>query len=369
MLSTTRPTASLPTLRVDPRPAYEFILSLIAFATPQRVDSYDVGPEWFERTGAKVTDDLRQQIERLTHGCEHLLCRPFGLAHDLQPPASAEAFIDAIEGLEPATLRLTLLGYYAKRIRRRVPPEVILAAAEGDASAERRLVADASDGPECERALSATLAADPPELQALMVDVLRGWRDAAWDDHLAEAWPVIEREADRLRALAAQMPVDRLVNLATNGAEVLPAPGIDTVELYPTWVLRPWTIQWEHDSTLILGVPVAADQLSADPDEPPEQLVRLSRALGDERRLRILRRLTTGDYSLQELSEHFDIPKTTLLHHLVILRSVGIVRVAAGANGRYSLRPGMPLELHRLLDGYLPAVRTDASGAELSVRP
>jgi DNA-binding transcriptional ArsR family regulator len=362
MLTTTRPAGSLPTLRVDPRPAYEFILSLIAFATPQRVDSYDIGPQWFERIGATVTDDLGDRISRLTRGCEHLVCRLFGIAHDLEPPASADALIESVERLDPATLRLTLLGYYAKRTRRRVPPDVIAAAAHGDPSAQRRLVADASDGPECERALAATLAAEPAAVHALLLEVLRGWRDAAWDEHLAEAWPVIEREADRLRALAEQMPVDQLVNQATNGAEVLPAPGIETVELYPTWVLRPWTIQWEHESTLILGVPVPPEHLSADPDEPPDRLVRLTRALGDERRLRILRRLTTGDYSLQELSDHFAMPKTTLLHHLVILRAVGIVRVAAGANGRYSLRPGMPLELHRLLDSYLPAVRTDASG-------
>jgi DNA-binding transcriptional ArsR family regulator len=361
MLSTTRPTGSLPRLRVDARPAYEFILTLIAFVTPDRVDSYDVGPEWFERTGARVTEALRGRIERLTQGCEHLVCRLFGLAHDVDPPASADALIEAVDPLDPATLRLTLLGYYARRTRRRVPPELILAAAEGDTSAQRRLVADASDGPECERALSTTLATEPVALHTLVLEVLRGWRDAVWDMHLAEAWPVIEREADRLRAMSTHTPVDKLVSQATNGADILPAPGIDLVELYPTWVLRPWTIQWEHDSTLIIGVPVPPGQLSADPDEPPERLVQLSRALGDGRRLRVLRRLTTGDYSLQELSEYFDIPKTTLLHHLVILRSVGIVRVGPGANGRYSLRPGMPLELHRLLDGYLPAVRTDAS--------
>lgn len=364
MLTTTRPAGSVPTLRVDPRPAYEFILSLVAYATPQRVDSYDIGPEWFQRIGAVVSDELRERIARVTRGCEHLLCRLFGIAHGLEPPASADALIEAVERLDPARLRLTLLGYYAKRTRRRVPPDVIAAAAEGDASAQRRLVADASDGPECERALAATLATEPAALHALLLEVLRGWRDAAWDEHLDTAWPVIEREADRLRALAAQMPVDRLVNEATSGADVLPAPGIDTVEIYPTWVLRPWTIQWEHESTLILGVSVPPEQLSADPDEPPDRLVRLTRALGDERRLRILRRLTAGDYSLQELSDHFAIPKTTLLHHLVILRSVGIVRVAAGSNGRYSLRPGMPLELHRLLDGYLPAVRTEAPATE-----
>jgi DNA-binding transcriptional ArsR family regulator len=363
VLRTIRPTYSVPALRVTARPAYEFLLSLVAFATPQRVDSYDVGPDWFERMGAKVGNQLRSQVERLTHGCEHLVCRLYGLAHDLDTPGSAEALIDAVDLLNPATLRLTLLGYYAKRTRRRVPAEVILAAAKGDVSAQRRLVADASDGPECEHAFAEALAAEPHDFHRLVIEVLRGWRAAAWDELLAEAWPVIEREADRLRAAATEMPIDRLLNQATNGAEVLPAPGVDLVEVFPTWVIRPWTVQWEHESTLLLGVPVPPEQLSADPDEPPERLVRLSRALGDERRLRILRRLTTGDYSLQELAEYFRMPKTTLLHHLVMLRSVGIVRVSPGPNGKYSLRAGMPLELSRLLDRYLPASGTNSPGS------
>lgn len=99
-----------------------------------------------------------------------------------------------------------------------------------------------------------------------------------------------------------------------------------------------------------------------------DSLVRLTRALGDDRRLRILRRLTNGDYSLQELAEYFQMPKTTLLHHLVILRSVGIVRVSPGANGKYSLRAGMPLELSRLLDRYLPASLTSSSRPTSSLR-
>jgi len=365
MLRTTWPTGAPVTLRVDPRPAYEFILSLMAYATPHRVDSYDVGPEWFARVDARVPAGFPEQLRALTHGCEHELCRLFALAHDLEPPASADALIEAVERLEPEKLRLTLLGYYARRTRRRVAPEIILAAASGDGSAQRRLMTDASDGPECERATAAILAATPKALHALVLNVLRGWRASVWDDHLAEAWPVIEREAERLQAASSEMPAERLISQATNGVDVLPAAGIEHVEMYPTWVLRPWTVQWEHESTLILGVPVPPEQLSADPDEPPERLVGVARALGDERRLRILRRLTTGEYSLLELSEHFGIPKTTLLHHLVILRSVGIIGVGAGPNGRYSLRPGMPLELHRLLDAYLPAVSSDRSDSAL----
>jgi DNA-binding transcriptional ArsR family regulator len=137
---------------------------------------------------------------------------------------------------------------------------------------------------------------------------------------------------------------------------VVAEPGTEVIELFPQWVLRPWNVFWEHGTAQIIGVPIPAEHASADPDEPPDRLVNLARALGDERRLRILRRLTTGSYSLQDLADHFGIPKTTLLHHLVILRSAGIVRVGPGPLGKYSLRPEMPLELHRLLDGYLPPV-------------
>jgi DNA-binding transcriptional ArsR family regulator len=104
-------------------------------------------------------------------------------------------------------------------------------------------------------------------------------------------------------------------------------------------------------------LPVDRAQVRSDPETPPAELVAMAKALGDERRLRVLRRLTVGSASLQELAEHFAIPKTTLLHHLVILRSAGIVRVGPGANGRYSLRATVPSDLHRLLDAYLPAVR------------
>jgi DNA-binding transcriptional ArsR family regulator len=152
---------------------------------------------------------------------------------------------------------------------------------------------------------------------------------------------------------------------AANGADIVPAPGIDDIEVFPTWVLRPWDVFWEQDDTMLVGVGVQDREPSGDPDAPPDQLVRLAKALGDERRLRVLRRLLTRSSTLQELAEHLGTPKTTLLHHLVILRSAGIVRVGPTAQGRYSLRPGVARELHRLLDAYLPMVPPDGDGVTL----
>jgi DNA-binding transcriptional ArsR family regulator len=350
------------TLRIERRDAYEFLLTLTAYATPYRVDSYDVGAAWFDRVDDAVGAEHRETLRGLTGGCEHILVRFFSLAHDLSAPGTTAQLLEAVEALDPADVRLYLLGYYSKRTRRRVAPDVIKAAASGDRAASRTFLTDAADGPECSLALGALLAADPDDLRNRLVEALRGWDASVFRDHIEVVGPLLEREVDRLRRRAAEGPERDFLIEATNGAEVVAEPGTDVIEVFPQWALRPWNVFWEHGTAQIIGVPIPAQHASADPDEPPDRLVHLAKALGDERRLRILRRLTEGSFTLQELADHFGTPKTTLLHHLVLLRSAGIVRVGPGPLGKYSLRPEMPLELHRLLDGYLPAIPRPRNG-------
>ena len=95
--------------------------------------------------------------------------------------------------------------------------------------------------------------------------------------------------------------------------------------------------------------------LNAEPGVPPPHLLRLVRALADERRLSILKRLTTGNYTLQELATHFGVGNTTILHHLVILRSAGLVRLNAGTPKQYILTPQVAFQLSSLLEEYLRA--------------
>ena len=344
------------TVRIERRDAYEYLLTLAAYATPYRVDSYDVGPAWFQRVDATAATGDRETIRNLSAGCEHVLVRLFGVAHDLPAPGTSAQLLAAIDALPAVDLRLTLLGYYSKRTRRRVSPEVMLAASNGDAAASRTFLAEAPDGPECATALTGILATDASDLREHLIGALQAWDSVVFAAHLDHVGPILEREVDRLRRRATEISERDLLLEATNGAEVVAEPGTETIALFPHWVLRPWNVFWEHGTSQIIGAPVPAEHASADPEDPPDRLVALAKALGDERRLRILRRLTVTPASLQELSDHFEIPKTTLLHHLVILRSAGIIRAGPGATPKYSLRAEMPLELHRLLDGYLPPV-------------
>jgi DNA-binding transcriptional ArsR family regulator len=343
-------------LVISARSSYEFLLGLTAFVTPHRVDSYDIGPGWFSDAEARLGSEEAKRLRGLNAGCEHVLMRFLSVAHDLPAPGSASDLLNRLEELPAEDLRLTLLGYYSKRTRRRTTPEVIAAAAAGDPEAQREFVTSTADGPECEATLRSLLQTPPADLRAFVLERLVTWRDRVFADQIVSIAPILEREVDRLRQRATEVGQERFLEEATNGVAVVAEPGIDTIELFPQWALRPWNVYWEHGSAQIVGVAVPAERASADPDEPPDRLVSLAKALGDERRLRILRRLASGSYTLQELSEHFEIPKTTLLHHLVILRAAGIVRVGAGTSGRYSLRHDVPRELARLLDAYLPIV-------------
>ncbi len=90
----------------------------------------------------------------------------------------------------------------------------------------------------------------------------------------------------------------------------------------------------------------------------------LYKALGDERRLRMLSILNEGDAGLMEIAERVDLAKSTTHHHLRILRSAGLVRVTVGENKSYSLRrEGVP-EAARLLDAYLTTPAAAAAAAE-----
>jgi DNA-binding transcriptional ArsR family regulator len=346
-------------LVIAARPAYEFLLGVTAFVTPHRVDSYEIGPAWFTDAEAALGPADTDGLRAISSGCEHVFVRLLSTAHDLPAPGGASDLMATLEAMSADDLRLTLLGYYSKRTRRRTTPEEILAAASGDPDAQRSFVTSTADGPECEAALQFLLGHRPVDLQAAVIDRLASWKDRVFTAQMAAIGPILEREVDRLRHRAADLGQDRFLEEATTGSAVVAEPGTDTIELFPHWALRPWNVYWEHGSAQIVGVPVPAEHASADPDDPPDRLVSLAKALGDERRLRILRRLTVGSYTLQELSDHFAIPKTTLLHHLVMLRAAGIVRVGPGTAGRYSLRPEVPRELQRLLESYLPVVPSD----------
>jgi len=313
---------------------------------------YEVGNEWLDAVRTKAGPDLLAAIDQFSPHCK-IWERLLGLAYDCPPPRDALSLIAHIEALDPFELRLHLFGYYQRRSRRTTPLDIILQAAEGDQEAQRQFLKTSfPDDANWQEALRKFFSMDTETTKARLLHILKRWYDRVFCYQEQQILPILERDAEAKRAMKQTMTVERLVETATSGLEYVPEPGFRKVLLVPSYILRPWNVPWEYQDIKIFCYPVADESVLEDSKVPPVRLVRLYKALADERRLCILKMLATRSYSLQELTDEFGIAKSTMHHHLATLQTAGLVR-ARPDDKLYSLRQGMLSEASELLNKYL----------------
>ncbi len=341
-----------PTIEIEYGLAYEFLLSLIVF-NEQGGYEYELGNEWFDTVRAKADPDLLQATALFHSNCNHVWHRLIGLVYDSDPPRDVPAFLAHFEEIEPLELRLHLLGYYQRSVRRSTPLDVIVQAAEGDVEAQRQVLKTSSpDDHDWQEFLHNLFSVDAEKTKSIVMDILQGWYEQVFRDLEPQVLPILERDLEAKRAMKPNMSAERLIETATNGLEYVPEPGLRKVLLIPSYVLRPWNEPCEYQDMKIFCYPVADESVTEDSNTPPVRLVRLFKALADERRLRILKMLMTRSYSLQEIADEFGVAKTTMHHHLGTLRTAGLVRAQSNEK-MYSLRHTMLPEVSELLNSYL----------------
>jgi len=150
--------------------------------------------------------------------------------------------------------------------------------------------------------------------------VLEAYRDEALDPAV-----VAELEAEAAAKNALDVSPAQLIALATPGYRYEPEPELPDVVLVPHKALSPWLLLCQHGRTRIICYPLP------EPQAVEDRLLALGRALGDEKRVRMLLRLTDGDASLAELAETAQVAKSTAHHHLAQLRAAGLVEMRGNA--------------------------------------
>ncbi len=345
-------------VEIEASPAYEFLMSLRAISEVEHHAEYEVGKEWFDDIRKKASPDLLALIEQFSfHSCEiweHML----GLVYDSPDPRDVPAFIAHIEAIDPLEIRLHMLGYYIRQHCRVTPPEIIFQAAQGDIEALRKLLKTSfPDDAEWQRTLRWLLSLEQLATKNLLLEIFHGWYDEVFREQESYIMPILARDVEAKLALKLTHSAEQLIEMAT-GWEYVPEPGIRRVVLVPSYIMRPWNSEVERHDTVIFCYPVAEESISADENVPPARLVKLAKALADERRLRILKKLATGSYTLQEMAEDLGVAKTTAHHHIITLRSAGLVRMNL-SDKRWSLRQYMVNNVGELLNTYLkePSLR------------
>jgi DNA-binding transcriptional ArsR family regulator len=340
------------TVQIEARPAYEFLMWLCVFTDMGDETNYEIGRAWFEAIRQKLSPLLLETIEQFSFYSHEMWEHISALAYTCPPPRDVPTLFAYLESIDPFELRLHMLGYYVRQHRRVTSPEVIYAAAQGDLEAQRKLIRSSfPEDTSWQKSLRWILSLEPTAAKERLLEIVHGWYNEVFREQEERVVSILMRDVEARRAAQATLTPEQLIEACT-GWEYVPEPGIRRVILVPSYILRPFNGDAESGDTRIFYFPVADESINADASAPPERLMRMAKALADERRLRILRKLSGGSYTLQEIADDLGAAKTTIHHHLILLRSAGLVRMRM-SDKRYSLRQDAFDHLEDLLKGYL----------------
>ena len=298
--------------------AYELMLSLSSFVTDKPHSNLELGPLWARSVQAQLPPEATNILSRkaasrvFKNDCDLLTL----FVHACPGERSAAAFLDWFAQLTAGT------AYEAVTA---ITPD---------------------SGPHLPR--------DFLTWRDFVLDMLGVWH-AAYFRHLDPAiLSNLKTEATHLKARIDTEPPLQLVEDVTNGIVVEPSPELQTIVLVPQFHQRPYNNHTTIQGGAILLYPCES-AAPGDADLPPPRLMRLTRALSDDSRLRMLRFLTNGPRSLTEVSRFAGLSQPTVHHHLTQLRAAGLVRVHFAVSGpsRYSLRPHALEQLSQQLSTYL----------------
>jgi DNA-binding transcriptional ArsR family regulator len=308
--------------------ALELLIGVSTLTAPDRDD----GAATWVPPLAECSSALRRDIARVGRESGKLWLHLLGLGE-----GDAPDLIARVSGLDAVELRRHLVGFHVPTWRDLAGGATLERAAEGDTVAIRKLLAHRRYyGGEARQALSLILPLPPVQTKRRILAALRRFAAEVFESQGRRVLRELERDAKRVELLARSLSVEEVISAATGGYDYSREPEFARVALIPHAAARPWLLLCQHGDERIICYPLRS---RARPSLD-ERGVRLGRALGDEQRLRILRRLVAGDASLAELADSAGVAKSTAHHHLALLREANLVTLHGNARRYwYSLRP------------------------------
>ncbi len=317
--------ASLPA-SFDVRTAFDFAVSLAT-----EVGEHDELPaedrRWLERARAALPESVRPAIddEMCIFGAGLIVDRP-----DVTDAASVVALVHGTDGRAFATAVL------ADSLRDPARQAEVAAALDGDRTSIDSLL---TAWPDHKHGWLSRLLVDADAIVGEVGALMDAWLPL-YQEVEPRIRTIIERDADLRAGDIASLRSGELIERTTNGIRWLSEPGVRRVVLAPSYLVRPYNFTFTGEDWRLFIYPVSDSALEPhDPLAPPQSVLRLHRALGDDTRLRILRLLKDRDWYLTEIAERLELSKPTIKHHLAQLRAAGLVTLTEeGGLSYYSLR-------------------------------
>ncbi len=351
-------------IEVEGSVTFELLLTMWSVFNPNESNTaFDLGPSWQEHIKELTPSDLEEEIRELGGPYCSTWLAISSLLITAPHPHDPDKVVDWLASIDNQRLRRWILGYSAHH----EDEALIEQAARGDIDSVRALMGEVADEkPHFVEHLISLVEAEG--LPGRFANALIRFREEVFVEYEEDFGGAIARAAAARKAVANRGDAKTVIEDATSGIEFDIPLGVRRVVLIPSVVTRPLSLIDGHRGTLLVYYAIADEFMDSDPEAPPSWLLRTYKALSDERRLRILRRLSEGETTLDELTDLLELSKSTVHHHISILRGAGLIRVKMISDGNdgvkrkaYALREQSLEDATGFLDTYL---RTEQAGEQ-----
>ncbi|EOO20291.1 ArsR/SmtB family transcription factor [Bacillus cereus] len=322
---------------------FECALGIAAITHKRLIDTLEKTQSEWEEIRQSLSIEMREHLQFVEENNTWKALLQLLYEGDFQDLSQFIANIDSLSEEDLKYICLPFLGevYQAKR----------RLAASGEASVIHELKELTHDHQFFSTYIEFVCHADVRELKTHLIAVMTGWYDSAVKKEAEEIVSILERDYEAKNEMNKKMQPEEFVEWATGGVTYMPEPSVHHVLLIPQITYRPWNIEADIEDTKVFHYPVANESIHPeDPYEPSYFLVHKHKALGDEARLRIVKLLFEQERTLQEITERLQLGKSTVHHHLKLLRSAKLVDIQ---DGKYVLRKKAVQSLAKELDAFL----------------
>jgi DNA-binding transcriptional ArsR family regulator len=316
----------MPAISWDTGTAYDFLISLLVM---HNATTFGLRPSWAAGVRQRISAPRREFLERMYSFCGSGL----EWVYSLPRPKDASTLLHIAADIDPATRFETLA--LSVEIPAGVREALRTIARQRKASAASRDYLR-NNYFQRERHLSSTalenLIRAWSNLEASGEQLLSAFQEyysAFFAEEEIHIRPALETGLSHARELAAQLPVDTLVEQLSHGVHIADLDTVHSLILVPSYWTSPLVFHLRpNPGQVLIAFGVRPTVESMEPGaEAPDLLVTALKSLADPTRLRILRYLYGEPLSPAELARRLRLRPPTVTHHLQALRLAGLVQV------------------------------------------
>lgn len=296
-----------PNLEFSFSPLHEIIQSLSLFLHKKMAKNTDLGANWLKEAEQKLSAEFLSYLENTKLPCLEDL---YLLVWQFEQKNSPEEFIQWLGSLSPGDLYEKLCFL-----------------------------------------IDSPVSNDLGAIAGQFVYMLKHWNEQYFSKLDKSLLDILEAEKERIRCEYSENPLEFVERMA--GIRIPPGISAERIVMIPSYHLAPLVDYVKFKNVIFIIYPVDLPQ--NEKWAPPKSLVRLTKALSDENRLKILKYLSEESKSFTEILNFIGLSKSTTHHHISNLKSAGLVSTVINEDccqESLALNPYGLIHLQKLLGEY-----------------